>query len=238
MLTVILVSGPPFDTALWTQVAKRFEHHGAQARCWPMFHGSSGEFDAEVGRLATFLSNLDGPTVLVGHGLANPLVTAAAHSAPLAGLVVSNGPLTGPDRLTRATKLIARAPDALALPFLRSSLGLRRMVVNPYVMDHDTTVAVCGPILANSDRRSQMRQFVNSLRWMPPPEGVNTLVCQGDSDPLSCCINNPFSEKFPTMTTINSVPGGRPLHPIERPWEIADRVTEWGQQFVTATQMS
>ncbi len=238
MLAVILVSGPPFDTPLWEHVEDRLKHHNMTAASWPMFEGASGDFSNETQRLVQFVESFNDPVVLVGHGLANPLVMAAANATKLAGLVLSNGPLSGPDRLTRAVQLLDRTPHALALPFLRSSFGLRRMVVNPYVMDHDTTVAVCGPILAEPARRAQMRNFLQTVTWSPLPSGLSVLLCQGDSDFLSCQNNLDLLNKEHTDLTIDSVPGGRPLHPLERPWELADRLALWSQNSLTATQMS
>lgn len=238
MLNAILVSGPPFDAPLWTHVVSRLNDHGIRANAWPMFRGESGTFSEECRTLAEFIENLDGRTILVSHGLANPLAMAVSNTVDLAGLVLSNGPLSGPDRFTKAVRLLLRAPGAVSLPFLTSSLGLRRMVVNPYVMDRDTTVAVCAPILTEPGRRARMQEFLQTVEWNPPKQSLPTLLCQGDSDLLSCQKQTSFIESNGALLTVDPVPGGRPLHPLERPWELADRLFAWSQKIPTATSMS
>jgi len=238
MFNVILVSGPPFDAPLWTHVVSRLNDHGVQAKTWPLFRGDSGNFSEECRKLAECIESLSGHTILVSHGLANPLAMTVSHRVDLAGLVLSNGPLTGPDRFTRAVSLLLRAPGAIGLPFLTSSLGLRRMVVNPYVMDRDTTVAVCGPVLTEPGRRARMQKFLQTVEWNPPKKALPTLLCQGDSDILSCYKKTAFIESIGEYLTVDPVPGGRPLHPLERPWELADRLFAWSEKLPTATSMS
>ena len=143
--------------------------------------------------------------------------------------------------------MLSRAPGPLSsalfsehigLNFLASSAGLRRAVVNPYVMDHDTTVAVCGPILSNPERRNKMKNFFKTSKTtgldLHSPT-VKTLLCWGDSDPITSGSYSLFIKNKPDNLDISPVPGGRFLHPIERPWELADRVSAWTEKMATTT---
>lgn len=238
MTTIIFVSGPPFHTPLWTDVEKRLQKHGLSTQVWSMLDGDTGGFQAELSALAARVDEVDGSAILVGHGLANPLVIAATHASNVSGVVLSNGPMTRPDRWTNVVKWVGKTPRHLTMAWLRSSAGLRRLVVNPYVMDRDTTVAVCGPIIDDQRRRRCMQQYLASIEWHAPKHGTKVLLCQGDSDPLTCSNHDDFIGSFDGEVAQDPVPGGRMLHPLERPWEIADRVANWATTHVTATQMS
>jgi hypothetical protein len=247
MFTILLVPGPPFDTPMWGEVQRRLETHNLKARCWTMLNSATGSFEDETALLAAEIERSDESLILLAHGTALPLVIAAARIHPPAAIVLTNGTISDADIFGRGLRMLSRAPGPLAsalfsgtiaLPFLASSLGLRRAVVNPYVMDHDTTVAVCGPILSNSERRTKMLNFFKTSKKSDcslgnPP--AKTLLCWGDSDPITSRSYSSFMESKSEQVDVSPVPGGRFLHPIERPWELADRVSAWAQKMVTTT---
>ena len=238
MYPIVFISGPPFDAPLWAEVEARLRSHGFDAESWALFRGDSGRFQDELERLMSHLASKTSPTVLVGHGLGNPLVAAASCSESIAGVVYTNGAFQGGGLLYRAVQALSAMPNRATMPWLRSSFGLRRLVVNPYVMDHDTTVAVCAPILKNKTRRQQMREFIRTVEWPAPNGGKNTLLCCGDGDRITDCNGLNFRDNNPENITLNPIPGGRFLHPLERPWELADRIAGWLRNEATATQMS
>ena len=153
MTTIICVSGPPFHSTMWAHVEKRLNTNGVNTVSWSLFGTETGTFDAELSALVSHVARVEGPVVLVGHGLANPLVIAATIAGNVSGIVLTNGPLSQPDRWTRIVHWVSKTPRPLTMAWLRSSVGLRRLVVNPYVMDRDTTVAVAGFSVAGSGKK-------------------------------------------------------------------------------------
>lgn len=247
MFTILLVAGPPFDTPMWIEVQRRLEAHGLKTRCWSVLDSATGNFDDEAALLANEIDRSDESIILLAHGTALPLVIAAARQNPPAGIVLTNGTMSESDIFARGLRMLSRAPaplstvlfsEKIALPLLASSVGLRRTVVNPYVMDHDTTVAVCGPILSHPERRIKMQTFFKTSEkrdWNLSDIPAKTLLCWGDSDPLTRRYYDVFMKSKPSDVDVSPVPGGRFLHPIERPWELADRVSTWTQKMVTTT---
>ncbi|MDP2309227.1 MAG: alpha/beta hydrolase [Pseudomonadota bacterium] len=208
-------------------------------------------------RAAVIAEQIDrGPTVLVAHGLAVPAAVAAALLTPPVALVMSNGPLRRLDPFTRALAgLCATRPGggllqhSLLRPqpwlgWLASSAGLRRAVVNPYVMDRDTVAALCGPLVATKEGRAAVAAYLGSLRELPDPRALRcpVLLLWGDADPLYPSEEAAFLESALTGAQHRSVPGGQHVHPEERPWEMADRLAAWlaeqGISPAAATRMS
>lgn len=181
-----------------------------------------------------------GPTpVLVAHGLALPVAIRAAAACPGARLVLANGPVRHLDPVTAALARAAQVPGlldrwllhpTLALAWLASSAGLRRAVRNPYVMDRDTVVAICGPTLSSPRQRRAVRLYLQSLpaalRSTPVHRGP-TLLIWGDEDALypPPCVDE--ARLLLPALEHHRVAGGRWLHPVERPWELADQVDAW-----------
>ena len=215
-----------------------------------MFQGGDGSVDFEANRLAEQMLNANDPVVLVAHGTAIPAAIEASRKVEPNGLVLSNGPLHQTDLFTRTLIRWAKLPTTVThkvvspkrtINFLSSSVGLRRLVVNPYVMDHDTTVTVCGPIFESNVRFARMRNYLKTLEnfdWKDPPNNVPTLLCYGDSDPISRRNIDTFTRENQDNIQTLPVPGGRYLHPIERPWELADRCVDWAKKSLTTTKMS
>ena len=247
MLSFWFIAGPPFDSPMWVDVLRRMRTRGIDAQSWDTLTEGTGTIKDETDRLVSAINQATEDVVLIGHGTALPLVMAAAETTNIAGLVLSNGPLGQPDALSRGLSRIARLPRPLAralfspnisLPLLASSLGLRRTVVNPYVMDRDTTVAICGPILKSSDRLGRALRYFETLSSAPiidPSHHTKTLLCWGDSDPITSRNYERFIENMPDSTSSIPVEGGRYLHPVERPWALADTVLDWAATHLTTT---
>lgn len=250
--SVLLYAGPPFGPDVFERVVQRLGHGAARSVLDPEApaHGWAD-------RAAVIAEDLGrAPTVLVAHGLAVPAAVAAALHTPPAALVLSNGPLRRLDPFTRALAgLCATRPGAAVarrsvllpqawLGWLASSAGLRRAVVNPYVMDHDTVAALCGPLVATPEGRAAVAAYLGSLRELPDPRALRcpVLLLWGDADPLYPVEEASFLEAALEGAEHRSVPGGQHVHPEERPWEMADRLAAWlaekGLMRPAATRMS
>ncbi len=226
---VLFVSGPPTSGAVFARVQERLSPRRSLAvECVAFPEEFSAErFQEELGRLC----EQEGVRVLVVHGLALPLVLGA--SLPMIDLLVlSNGPLS---RLDVFSKTLSKLPQvamekALLRPglftkWLASSVGLRRAVVNPYVMDPETVQELSQPFLATPAARKMTALWLKSAaRCLPVeiPSDTKVVAIWGDLDFL---YKAEEIEQFQDVDLI-LVPGGRFLHPQERPWELADACLE------------
>ncbi len=197
--------------------------------------GGTNDLEAVAKRIAARVDSADGPVVLVAHGLAVPAVTRASAlaGANLRHVVLSNGPVTRLDPFTRAfagagPALSAALHPALFLRWLASSAGLRRAVCNPYIMDRDTIDAICGPLVARGSDRAAVAQYLRSLSPLPafrsPP--VPTTFAWGDDDALYPLSEADTADAIAGGGRVRAIPGGRYVHPEERPWALADLVVE------------
>lgn len=239
MLPVWLVAAPPMAPAMWEPVALRLEPH-FRPRVIDLFDDESG--DCSVEALAQRLGARIGAEpqgVLVAHGLAVPVAMAVAAANPGLPLVLANGPIGSLHPLLSSCCALARRlgplsgallNPRLSTPALASSLGLRRAVRNPYVMNRDTVVAICMPTLSSPLRRSAARQLLASLpealRSTSPIEGPALLVW-GDEDRLHPPAMVDAARLRIAKLSHHRVGGGRFLHPVEQPWDLADSIVEW-----------
>ena len=232
---LILVAGPPFSAPLWSGAESRLLALGHSVQSLALHDTSSIREAADL--LCGHLSRASSPTVLVAHGTAIPPALIAAREGGAAGLILSNGPLIGPDPVLRAlaslpTSVLSRVGlrPKLWLRWLASSAGLRRAVINPYVMDRDMVVAVCHQAVVTHERRTATARFLKDQSHHPghgEPFTGPTLLIWGDHDPLYPIPQiDDFRSHMPHISQI-TVPGGQHLHPIERPWAIADMISEW-----------
>ncbi|MFZ5477930.1 MAG: alpha/beta fold hydrolase [Myxococcota bacterium] len=183
--------------------------------------------------------------LVVAHGLAVPVAVEAARAVPPAALVLSNGPLGRVDPVTAALGRIPGLRALLAPPvwlrWLASSAGLRRAVANPYAMDRDTVAALCGPGVATPAARRATASFLASLPG-DLPDGRDlacpVLLLWGDDDALYPAFVASALEAAHPRATYVAVPGGRFLHPEERPWAMADAIARWRSEGPSATSMS
>lgn len=234
-----LLAGPPFvGEPMWEAVIRRWGAERVRVvdvlALGPEIEGASQALANEMrGR----------SVLLIAHGTALPIAWRAARDGNAAGLVLTNGPLTRLDPLARAAAAVARvAPWSLhprvAIPALASSLALRRLVVNPYVMDRDTVVALLGGSLSTPEGRALVQKFLRSLAGsFDRQAGFDgpTLCVWGDGDVLHPAgIADEARRWFPRLRHV-AVPGGRLFHPVERPWSLADAVDDWLAGGMTVT---
>ncbi len=225
-------AGPPFVGQLFQECVARA---GGEAPAL-LDPGARNTLQAVAERIASGLRASSHPVVLVAHGLAVPAVLRAAALAPgpmLAGVVLSNGPITRLDPITRAWQ---RLPGArvglhpqLFVRWLASSAGLRRAVCNPYIMDRDTVDAICSPLVATRADRTAVITYVRSLDPLPPftRPAVPTMLAWGDDDPLYPLAEADAADVLLGGGHLRAIPGGRFVHPEERPWALADLVTSF-----------
>ena len=224
---VVLVTGPPTSARLFRHVQARIAPRPSLAveLVAPGLHG----LDALSGRLDEVLEHT-GASAVVAHGLAVPVALRSAAKR----ILVTNGPLGTPDPVLRAMARLG--PRLLAGLLIRrnvlgrwmpSSLGLRRLVTNPYVMDRDIVVMLLEPVLQSAEHRECAAAWIcdaarRTNADIPGSERISAIW--GDNDPLA-----PLADvrRFVDASRIRAIPGGRHLHPEERPWELADRLEEW-----------
>lgn len=222
---VLLLAGPPAASGLWRRVAPRIPGAMATELLDP-------HLDSRLAAVAERLSRSPAwpDATVVAHGLATPAAILAATLRPCATLVLSNGPLRGPDPVARGfAVLVARMPlhPALWLRLLASSVALRRTVNNPYAMDRDTVALLCGPLVATSGDRDALRAYLGSLAGDLP--SVEALRCRvglvwGGADRLYPTSEAAWAETRLPRVLRRDIPGGRHFHIEEQPWAFADAV--------------
>jgi len=247
MLSIWFIAGPPFDATLWSDSAQRLRDLGLHTKCYSLLRSGTGSLASEAQCLSSAIEATQDDVILVGHGTALPLVLKVAQSGSLRGAVLTNGPIDHPDPFTQSLCTVAKLPSPIGkvlfhprilLRFLASSVGLRRTVVNPYVMEHDTVVAICGPIFADPEIRHRVQTYLKSianLQEQHPKTSTPILICWGDEDWINNCNYSSFVQRNEIQTTLKTVSGGRFLHPVERPWEIADIIYDWTRNGPTTT---
>ena len=236
MVRALLVAGPPFGSRLWDEFARRLRGSGWQVETHDLLDaGRRVGVEAVVSGLA---GALDAQTLLVAQGSALPAALAAAARNRPAGLVLCNGDICGPHVAGRLWSGLSRIPllgsgfwwPPLATRLLASSAGLRRLVVNPYVMERDTVVAITAEALGDRARRRAARAYrVEVAGWAPemPTRDLPKVLLWGDEDPL---CGPDLAET--ACTELGScrhirIPGGQHLHVVERPWAGADTLRDW-----------
>lgn len=228
---VICLAGPPFGGALMGRVAERLG--GRAVGVLDPAHPDHGW----VERAEALAEAVRPGEVVVAHGLAVPAAVRLATLVPVGGLVLSNGPLR-PTGVTRALSLAGRRSGValvsvfrppISTAVLASSAGLRRLVVNPYVMDRDTVAALSEPLLGTPTGRRAVASYLASLATLPDPHALRcpTLLAWGDADPIFGATEAAFLEATLSGCRSVRIPGGQHLHPEERPWALADAVAGW-----------
>ena len=240
MATIVLVAGPPVSARLWDGVVDRLRHLGHDAEALELFDPAPANpsVPALAATVRAALGGHDDP-ILVAHGTAVPVALAAAQGANLGALVLTNGALGGLHPVTRAICMAARIPGLISKVglhpliwqrWLASSVGLRRAVVNPYVMDRDTVVALSAPYLKSGAHRRAVTQYLaelpDAVAEVPAPNAP-TLLLWGDEDPLQPMHVADSSRRWLPRAEVQAVPGGQHLHPVERPWAFADALDAW-----------
>ncbi|MEC8380146.1 MAG: alpha/beta hydrolase [Myxococcota bacterium] len=235
MTTIMCIPCPPFGTEYWTAVCNRLEDKKKPTKIVNPLSTASGLAEATQ-IMEDELSSSDEDIVILTHGATLNLALALSAHPKVKGIVLSNGSVSKQSILARLGSIIpssvlkAALHPRISTKLFSSSLGMRRWVVNPYVMNHDMVVRVCNEFINDSKYRS------NCLNWV----GMNGLPLKPAADDSKPCLSiwgthdifHPLSERqaidglFTDHTAVD-VPGGRYLHGLERPWETADHILEW-----------
>lgn len=236
---VVLLAGVPFGAALVEQAARRLRQLGWSARALelPALGAEPSAWPAALG------AQLGEGATLLAHGSALPLALAVAaareaQGRPLAGLVLLNGALGTVDPALRLAARLARAPGLgrallrppVLIPALASSLGLRRTVVNPYVMERDRVVAVTEAWLGAGRSPGLLHKHLDGIdvqQDIPAFAATPVLLLWGDADPLyPPAVAEAARPRLGRAVHVR-IPGGQHLHIEERPWAAADALHAW-----------
>lgn len=223
-MTIHLLSSPPFGEHFWTLVRDRLVEYGHDVSIHTPVetHATVSEACEQLARTITPSDQV------VAHGLAVPLLLQFAQKHPIDCAFVSNGPLKSLDPLCTAYSTLPTflqkiyLHPALSFRFFCSSLGFRRAVVNPYVMDKEMVSRTCDPLNKSSFRANSVA-YLKDLGSFSPPESLQTrlVAIWGDHDLLyPTTIATELQHRYDTKRI--DIEGGKLLHPIERPWAIAD----------------
>lgn len=234
---IVLVTGPPAGRWIFEAVQRRMAPLRTVAVDLVPVAEEPSPGPLPVRLLADVVGAL-GARAVCAHGLAVPVALAlSADVVPL--LVVTNGPIRELDPVSRA---LSATPDALLRALFRpavlrrwlwSSLGLRRLVANPYVMDRDTVVALSDAWVRGAAERALAARWLAGLRVFPPvaPRTARQIAAiWGDSDPLYPTRGLDAVRPTDGALQVMPVPGGRAFHPLERPWALADALVRVLQQ--------
>jgi pimeloyl-ACP methyl ester carboxylesterase len=235
MSTIICIPSPPFGRYFWRDVCARFSTHQLATKIVTPF---SEESDPQkiCALIKKECDSIKGPIYILAHGSSIQIALECASFPNIAGIALTNGSFYQDSQLLKlavslpnfAMSILSQPKIAVAL--FRSSIGMRRWVVNPYVMNHDMVVTVCEEFISSSIYRDNCLKYIkekpSSLQKIPQIRKP-TLLIWGTGDyfhPIEH-LSQHLSDSD-AITCVN-VPGGRYLHPIERPWETADSVHEW-----------
>ena len=212
MAEIWFISGPPFDVAIWRAVEARVRDLGFTTRAWPCLMAGSGDIAEEVARLKADLEAAADDVLLVGHGSALPLIRAVGTHAKVSGLVLSNGPGETADRLSRLWTRVFSIPPPLrksllsptvVMPFLQSSLGLRRTVVNPYVMDPTRLSRFVSQFSMTRLDESAWLPTTNPSRTSPSSRSARTSPCCFAGEMPTCLL---YTSPSPRDATLSRMP--------------------------------
>ncbi len=226
---ILLVAGPPLSARVFREV---------QARLLPRRTLALELIEAPVEGIDALTEALQqtiqrtGAKTLVACGLAIPLALTAGAST----LVVCCGPIA---RLEPITAAMARLPAPILaetllrrrilLRWLASSIGLRRLVVNPYVMDHDTVAALLEPLLRTRETRQRTAAWIRDLPKAvaaPSFRGDRLIGIWGSNDRIYPLSKAKMEIEALGGEGVIPIPGGRHLMVEERPWSLADTLIE------------
>lgn len=219
---VLLVTGPPVGAAIFREVQRRLAPRRSLAL--ELLTDEPAGIRDLAARLDAAVREIDAAAV-AAHGLAVPVAMRLETEALV---VISNGPIQALDPVTAGLAAIpGRALASLLRPalfrrWLSSSAGLRRAVVNPYVMDRDTVAMLSEVSLGSAARRRATAAWIADLPRAlsePAPRPRRLAAIWGDADFIYPIQQLEF---LGDGQQIESIPGARLLHPEERPWALAD----------------
>lgn len=237
---ILMVAGPPIGAIVFDQVQRRLAPRRTVAVELVQTPPAEASLEGLARRLAQVVEETKASAVLA-HGLAVPV----AMRLQGVRVYISNGPIQKPEVRLRSLATAGQSTLAqlvlqpgLATRWMASSAGLRRAVVNPYVMDRDTVVRISEAVLASAETRQTASAWIKAAGgdvgsgWAVDISEVFGIW--GDSDPLYPVAQLRKVLKGPSANAPSIIPGGRNMHLIERPWELADRVAEC-EERLTAT---
>ena len=229
---ILLITGPPLGAVVFEHVQRRMAPRRSIAVELVQVPIAQANLKGLVAKMDEVVA-ASGASAVVAHGLAVPV----AMRMKGVRVYVSNGPLQQPDPVMRGLTSAGQSTLAqlilqpgLALRWMYSSAGLRRAVVNPYVMDRDTVVRLSEAVLATPETRKSAASWIRSVSagldqdWAV--ENSEVFGIWGDSDPLYPLGQLRKALGGPGANALSIIPGGRNMHVVERPWELADRVME------------
>jgi len=229
---ILLITGPPLGALVFEHVQRRMAPRRSIAVELVQIPIAQANLKGLVAKMDEVVA-ASGASAVVAHGLAVPV----AMRMQGVRVYISNGPLQRPDTVMRGLTSAGQSTLAqlilqpnLALRWMSSSAGLRRAVVNPYVMDRDTVVRLSEAVLSTAESRKSAASWIKAVAadleqdWVVKASEVFGIW--GDSDPLYPLGQLRKALVGPGANTLSIIPGGRNMHVVERPWELADRVME------------
>ncbi len=229
---ILLIAGPPLGAVVFEHVQRRMAPRKSIAVELVGIPSSEATLAGLSAKMDQVVQATQASAV-VAHGLAVPV----AMRTKGVRVYVSNGPLRAPDAGLRGLASAGQSTlaqlimqPALARRWMASSAGLRRAVVNPYVMDRDTVVRLSAAVLESPETRATASAWIRACSadvdqdWAVDMSEVFGIW--GDSDPLYPLAQLRSALAGPGANLPSVIPGGRNMHLVERPWELADRVME------------
>lgn len=235
---VIGLGAPPVSSLIFRHLARPLAAGG-----WSLVLPELFDPPPRRARVADLVERL-GPFVAAGdatvlaHGNAWPVALALAATGRVSRLVLLDGPSDGLDPVTRALAGVARvarpAASALlapawSLPALASSAAMRRLVVNPYLMDRDIVALLGAPWSATRAHRVAVADYLADIaayRTDVDLPATEVLWVWAGNDLLQPRPSNPENLIRARATSAVVIPGARHLLAEEVPWLVADAILD------------
>ena len=235
---ILGLGGPPVSSLLLRHLARPLAAGGFALALPELFDPPPrrGRVLDLAERLAPLLPGGDG--AVIAHGNAWPVALALAERGLVSRLILLDGPIDGLDPFSRALAGLARVSRPLAarllsptlvLPALASSAALRRLVVNPYLMDRDIVAMLGAPWSATAAHRAAVADYladIASFRANIDLPGTDVLWVWAGADVLQPKPTSPEKNVRGRSSTAVALPGARHLAPEEVPWLIADAILD------------
>ena len=228
-MRIYLVASPPFGSYFWNGVKNRLLSYKYDVEIVSIWESEASLNQAKQ-NICSMVKKED---AIATHGLLLPFLLWALGDHPVHRIILSNGPF---DQLDPLSSFARKIPSKIlpwylhpliSMPFFRSSIGMRRLVINPYVMDKEMVAQSCAPLKKHASRKSFSKHLME-IPNLQLPEKIESpgLVLWGDQDilyPIS--IATKICARYPSFTR-KDIRGGACLHPLERPWAMADLIHE------------
>lgn len=235
MSTIICIPSPPFGQYFWEKVCERIAQSNRMTKIVTPFV-ECGNLEEAIQFLKNEIIQINDDVVILTHGSTLNLGLELSKNKAVKGIVLTNGSISKPSHIAQIGLKtpkwllnIMSQPD-LATAIFSSSVGMRRWVVNPYVMNRDMVVMVCKEYLESETYRKNCINWIAS-HSLPissaPCFETPILSIWGTHDTFHPLHERQKIENISPKHDAIEVPGGRYLHPLERPWETADAVLNW-----------